>query len=62
MGTIRRKLTVVAATALFIAGCAGESLGPEYGEISEDESGFQFYAPGLNDGYRKFIWAERRLP
>jgi hypothetical protein len=58
MGAIRRKLAVVAATALFITGCASESLGPEYREINEEESGLQFYAPGLNGGYRKFIYGQ----
>ncbi len=58
MGDIFRKLMVVAAMALFLAGCADESLGPEYGEIGEEESGLQFYAPGLEGGYRKFIYGQ----
>lgn len=55
MGSIQKKLVLAAATALLIAGCASESLGPEYGEIGEAESGLQFNAPGLEGGYRKFI-------
>lgn len=55
MDSRRRKLIVVVAATLLIAGCTGESLGPEYGEISEEESGLQFYAPGLAGGYRKII-------
>jgi hypothetical protein len=58
MGGIRRNLIVVATVALLAAGCANESLGPEYGEISEAESGLQFYAPGLRGGYRKFIYGQ----
>lgn len=55
MGSHRHKLIVAVATALLVAACTGESLGPEYGEISEEESGLQFYAPGLAGGYRKVI-------
>lgn len=53
-----RKPVVIAAAmamALFLAGCAEDALGPEYGEISEEESGLQFYAPGLERGYRNII-------
>ena len=55
MGNIRRNLAMVATIALFASGCASESLGPEYSEIKEEESGLQFNAPGLEGGYRKFI-------
>ena len=55
MGCIHRKLVVIAALAPFLAGCAAEALGPEYREISEEESGLQFYAPGLEGGYRNII-------
>jgi hypothetical protein len=44
--------------APFLAGCADDALGPEYGEIGEAESGLQFFAPGLNGGYRKFIYGQ----
>ena len=46
---------VVAAIYLSLTGCAGERLGPEYREIREEESGFQFYAPGLEGGYRQIL-------
>lgn len=55
MKDARRKLAVAAVMVSLLAGCAADALGPEYGEIDEVESGLQFYAPGLKDGYRKFI-------
>ena len=55
MRFVHRKLAVAAVIVPFLAGCAEESLGPEYGEISEEESGLQFCAPGLAGGYRKII-------
>lgn len=58
MARNRRKLTVIAAMALFLAGCGENALGPEYGEISEEESGLQFYAPGLEGGYRNIIYGQ----
>ncbi len=58
MGCIQRKLAILALMAPFLAGCADDALGPEYGEIDEAESGLQFYAPGLNGGYRKFIYGQ----
>jgi tetratricopeptide (TPR) repeat protein len=58
MGRIHRKLAVIAVVTSFITGCADETLGPEYGEVGEEESGLQFYAPGLADGYRKFIYGQ----
>jgi hypothetical protein len=54
MGHILRKLAIIAIVAPFLAGCADDALGPEYGEIGESESGLQFFAPGLNGGY----WSE----
>lgn len=58
MGYIHRKLVIIAIVAPFLAGCADDALGPEYGEIGEAESGLQFFAPGLNGGYRKFIYGQ----
>lgn len=58
MGCIQRKLAILALMAPFVAGCADDALGPEYREIGETESGLQFYAPGLNGGYRKFIYGQ----
>jgi len=55
MGGICRRLALVTAAVVFAAGCAGEALGPEYREVGALESGVQFYAPGLDGGYRKFI-------
>lgn len=55
MGCIGRNLVVIAMAVPFLAACAGESLGPEYREISEEESGLQFYAPGLAGGYRNIL-------
>lgn len=40
---------------LLLAGCMGETLGPEYREIGELESGLQFFAPGLEGGYRQIL-------
>jgi hypothetical protein len=61
MGDICRKLIVAAAVATFLAGCADNSLGPEYGEIGEEESGLQLYAAGLEGGYRKFIYGQDEM-
>lgn len=58
MKNLHARLAVIAATVFFLAGCADEALGPEYGEISEEESGLQFYAPGLKGGYRNFIYGQ----
>ena len=59
MGCITRNLAVIAVDGLFPRRHApDEALGPEYREISEEESGLQFYAPGLKGGYRKFIYGQ----
>ncbi len=48
-------LAALALAAAWLAGCADRALGPEYIEISEQDSGLQFYAPGLKDGFRRII-------
>lgn len=48
-------LALLALAGAWLAGCAQDSLGPEYTEISEEESGLQFYGPGLKDGFRRII-------
>lgn len=55
MRALSHSFAVVAVTVLLLGGCASESLGPEYREVSVEESGLQFYAPGLEGGYRKVI-------
>ncbi len=47
------------STACALAGaCTAEDIGPEYFEISEEESELQFYGPGLAGGYRLFLTGE----
>ncbi len=58
MGPIHRKMVVIAVVTAFITGCANDELGPEYSEVGEEESGLQFYAPGLAGGDRKFIYGQ----
>lgn len=55
MGKLRNVPAVACMAILLLASCASESLGPEYREISEEESGLQFYAPGFAGGYRRII-------
>lgn len=55
---IRICQIAIAALALLSVGCTQDSLGPEYREISEEESGLQFYAPGLEGGYRKILYGQ----
>lgn len=49
------RCNAVATLALAAAACATDELGPEFREIGEDESGLQFYGPGLAGGYRNFL-------
>jgi len=51
-----RALILLALTAFALAGgCAATDIGTEYIEISEEESGLQFYGPGLAGGYRHIL-------
>jgi len=47
-------LLALAVTALAGA-CTSADIGPEYVEVSEQESELQFYGPGLAGGYRLFL-------
>lgn len=55
MSWVKANAAFAGLIALFFAGCAQDSLGPEYREISEQESGLKFDAPGLAGGYRKIL-------
>lgn len=48
-------LLIVLAACVSAGGCAATDIGTEYVEISEEESGLQFYGPGLAGGYRHFL-------
>jgi len=39
----------------FAGACTSADIGPEYIEVSEEESGLLFYSPGLADGFRQFL-------
>lgn len=54
------KLLVFVWATLGLAACAAEELGPEFSEISESESVLVFTAPGLENGYRKFLYGQGR--
>ncbi len=43
--------------ALFVlaGACAADDIGPDYVNVSEEQSGLLFYGPGLAGGYRQFI-------
>ncbi len=49
-----RRILVLAVFALAGA-CTSGDIGPEYLEVSEEESKLQFYGPGLAGGYRLFL-------
>lgn len=49
------RALAAAVLGLALAACASDELGPEFREISESESGLQFYGPGLGGGFRKFL-------
>jgi len=55
MASIMGNAAVAGLTALLLAGCTQDALGPEYREVSEQESGLRFDAPGLEGGYRKVL-------
>ena len=49
-----RPCLAMAAYAL-LGACTGGDIGPEYVNISEEESGLLFYGPGLAEGYREIL-------
>lgn len=49
-----RMLPVLIIVAL-VGACAATDIGPEYAEVSEEESALQFYGPGLAGGFRQFL-------
>ena len=53
---IRRTWTLLALTVSVLAGgCTIADIGPEYVEVSEEQSGLLFYGPGLAGGFRQFL-------
>lgn len=54
---MKRSWMILLALAIagFAGSCADTDIGPQYVEISERESGLQFYGPGLAGGYRQFL-------
>jgi hypothetical protein len=49
------KSWLAVAVSLLAGGCTGGDIGPEYVNISEEESGLLFYGPGLAEGYRQVL-------
>lgn len=58
MGENRMKRAwrvLVLAVSVLAGACTDSDIGTEYIEISEEESGLQFYGPGLAGGYRQIL-------
>lgn len=51
----RTWMLLVLALSALAGACSGNDIGTEYIEVSEEESGLQFYGPGLEDGFRRFL-------
>lgn len=49
------KVFASLALSAIVAACAADDLGPQYMEISEEESELLFYGPGLAGGFRQFL-------
>jgi hypothetical protein len=43
------------AVSALLGSCTGADIGPEYVEVSEEESQLVFYGPGLAGGFRRFL-------
>ncbi len=54
MNRTAMALTALAVSAL-LGSCTGADIGPEYVEVSEEESQLVFYGPGLAGGFRRFL-------